>query len=76
MSRKKKFLEKLDHETGKWIEVPINEANEEMIRIYEIMDAELEIATVQEAMKLGVDVKKKKRLGSISLFNTVSIPTY
>lgn len=60
MRRKKKFLEKLDKSTGKWIEVPISEANEEMLRIYEIMDAELEIATVEEAMKLGVYVKKNK----------------
>jgi len=60
MRRKKKFLEKLDKSTGKWIEVPISEANEEMLRIYEIMDAELEIATVEEAMKLGVYEKKNK----------------
>lgn len=60
MRRKKKFLEKLDKSTGEWIQVPISEANEEMLRIYEIMDAELEIATVEEAMKLGVYVKKNK----------------
>jgi len=60
MRRKKKFLEKLDHETGTWIEVPVGEANEEMLRIYEIMDAELEIATIEEAMKLGVYEKKNK----------------
>jgi|TARA_R110002020_G_scaffold34710_2_gene105470 hypothetical protein len=60
MRRKKKFLEKLDKSTGKWIEVPISEANEEMLRIYEIMDAELEIATIEEAMKLGVYEKKNK----------------
>ena len=60
MRRKKKFLEKLDKSTGKWIEVPISEANEEMLRIYEIMDAELEIATIEEAMKLGVYDKKNK----------------
>jgi hypothetical protein len=60
MRRKKKFLEKLDKSSGKWIEVPISEANEEMLRIYEIMDAELEIATVEEAMKLGVHIKKVK----------------
>tara|TARA_B100001094_G_scaffold322136_1_gene370969 strand:+ start:1118 stop:1303 length:186 start_codon:yes stop_codon:yes gene_type:complete len=60
MRRKKKFLEKLDKSTGEWIQVPISEASEEMLRIYEIMDAELEIATVEEAMKLGVYVKKNK----------------
>ena len=60
MRRKKKFLEKLDKSTGKWIEVPISEANEEMLRIYEIMDAELEIATIEEAMKLVVYEKKNK----------------
>jgi len=60
MRRKKKFLEKLDKSTGEWIEVPISEANEEMLRIYEIMDAELEIATIEEAMKLGVYEKKNK----------------
>lgn len=60
MRRKKKFLEKLNKSTGEWIEVPISEANEEMLRIYEIMDAELEIATVEEAMKLGVYRKKNK----------------
>ena len=60
MRRKKKFLEKLNKSTGEWIEVPISEANEEMLRIYEIMDAELEIATIEEAMKLGVYEKKNK----------------
>jgi hypothetical protein len=60
MRRKKKFLEKLDKSTGEWIEVPISEASEEMLRIYEIMDAELEIATIEEAMKLGVYEKKNK----------------
>tara|TARA_R100000951_G_scaffold913_1_gene2717 strand:- start:1339 stop:1524 length:186 start_codon:yes stop_codon:yes gene_type:complete len=60
MRRKKKFLEKLNKTTGEWVEVPISEANEEMLRIYEIMDAELEIATIEEAMKLGVYEKKNK----------------
>ena len=60
MRRKKKFLEKLNKTTGEWGEVPISEANEEMLRIYEIMDAELEIATIEEAMKLGVYEKKNK----------------
>ena len=60
MRRKKKFLEKLDKSTGEWIQVPISEASEEMLRIYEIMDAELEIATIEEAMKLGVYEKKNK----------------
>jgi len=60
MRRKKKFLEKLDKSSGKWIEVPLSDVNEEMVRIYEIMDAELEISTVQEGMKLGVYEKKNK----------------
>ena len=60
MRRKKKFLEKLNKTTGEWVEVPISEANEEMLRIYEIMDAEIEIATIEEAMKLGVYEKKNK----------------
>ena len=60
MRRKKKFLEKLNKTTGEWVEVPISEANEEMLRIYEIMDAELEIATIEEAMKRGVYEKKNK----------------
>jgi hypothetical protein len=34
MKRKKKYLEKLDKETGKWVKVPLSEANEEALRIY------------------------------------------
>lgn len=60
MTRRKKFLEKLDKETGQWISVPMDEVNEEMMRIYDLMDAELEIATCQEKMKLGIIKKKNK----------------
>ena len=43
MKRKKRILEKYDKKTGKWISVPFDNANDEMIRIYEMMEAELEI---------------------------------
>ena len=43
MKRKKTSLEKFDKKTGKWEKVPFDAANEEMLRIYEIMEAELEI---------------------------------
>jgi len=60
MKRKKRILEKYDKKTGKWVSVPFDDANEEMIRIYEMMEAELEIAAKQEAMKLGLyEIKNK-----------------
>ena len=51
---------KFDKETGKWVKVPMSEANEEAIRIYDMMEAELEITAKIEAMKLGVYVIKEK----------------
>ena len=60
MKRKKKYLEKLDKETGKWVKVALSEANEEALRIYDIMEAELEIAAKIEAMKLGLYSIKNK----------------
>ena len=60
MKRKKQYLEKFDKETGKWVKVPMSEANEEAIRIYDMMEAELEITAKIEAMKLGVYVIKDK----------------
>jgi hypothetical protein len=60
MKRKKRILEKYDKKTGKWISVPFDNANEEMIRIYEMMEAELEITAKQEAMKLGLYKIKNK----------------
>jgi hypothetical protein len=60
MKRKKKYLEKLDKETGKWVKVPLSEANEEALRIYDIMEAELEIAAKIEAIKLGLYSIKNK----------------
>jgi hypothetical protein len=60
MKRKKRILEKYDKETGTWVSVPFDDANEEMIRIYEMMEAELEITAKQEAMKLGLyEIKNK-----------------
>jgi len=60
MKRKKRILEKYDKKTGKWISVPFDNANDEMIRIYEMMEAELEITAKQEAMKLGLyEIKNK-----------------
>ena len=60
MKRKKRYLEKFDKETGKWIKVSLSEANEEAIRIYDMMEAELEITAKIEAMKLGVYVLETK----------------
>ena len=60
MKRKKRYLEKFDKETGEWIKVPLAEANEEAIRIYDMMEAELEITAKIEAMKLGVYVIREK----------------
>jgi len=60
MKRKKRYLEKFDKEKGTWVKVPLSEANEEAIRIYDMMEAELEITAKIEAMKLGVYVIKKK----------------
>jgi hypothetical protein len=60
MKRKKRTLEKYDKKTGTWVSVPFDDANEEMIRIYEMMEAELEITAKQEAMKLGLyEIKNK-----------------
>jgi hypothetical protein len=60
MKRKKRILEKYDKKTGTWVSVPFDDANEEMIRIYEMMEAELEITAKQEAMKLGLyEIKNK-----------------
>jgi hypothetical protein len=60
MKRKKTSLEKFDKKTGKWETVPLDAANEEMLRIYEIMEAELEITAKEEAMKLGLyEIKNK-----------------
>tara|TARA_R110000796_G_scaffold243971_2_gene366824 strand:- start:3014 stop:3256 length:243 start_codon:yes stop_codon:yes gene_type:complete len=61
MRRKKKFLERLDKLSGEWVKIPYAEANEEMMRIYDIMDAELEIASKQEEQKIELMYKKKKR---------------
>jgi len=61
MRRKKKFLERLDKLSGEWVKIPYAEANEEMMRIYDIMDAELEIASKQEEQKIQLTYKKKKR---------------
>jgi hypothetical protein len=60
MKRKKTSLEKFDKKTGKWKKVPFDAANEEMLRIYEIMEAELEITAKEEAMKLGLYKIKNK----------------
>jgi len=60
MKRKKRYLERFDRKTGKWIQVPLAEANEEAIRIYDMMESELEITAKIEAMKLGVYVIKDK----------------
>lgn len=60
MKRKKRYLEKFDKETGTWVKVPMSEANEEAIRIYDMMEAELEITAKIEAMKLGVYVIRDK----------------
>ena len=50
----------VNKETGKWVKVPLSEANEEALRIYDIMEAELEIAAKIEAMKLGLYSIKNK----------------
>ena len=60
MKRKKQQLEKLDKKTGKWIKVDLEEANEEMMQIYDRMEAELEISAKIEAMKLGLYTLKEK----------------
>ncbi len=60
MKRKKQHLEKLDKKTGKWVKVPLSEANEEMMQIYDRMEAELEISAKIEAMKLGLYTIKEK----------------
>ena len=60
MKRKKRILEKYDEKTGTWVSVPFDDANEEMIHVYEMMEAELEITAKQEAMKLGLyEIKNK-----------------
>jgi hypothetical protein len=60
MKRKKQHLEKLDKKTGKWVKVDLAEANEEMMQIYDRMEAELEISAKIEAMKLGLYALKEK----------------
>ena len=51
----------MDKLSGEWVKIPYAEANEEMMRIYDIMDAELEIASKQEEQKIELMYKKKKR---------------
>ena len=63
MRRKKGHMERFNKKTGEWDKVPFSEANEEMIKIYDIMEAELEIAAKEEAMKLAL------RLGLIKKNN-------
>jgi|TARA_B100000035_G_scaffold79373_1_gene66418 hypothetical protein len=54
-------LEKFDKETGKWVSVSLKDADEEVMGVYDIMKAQMEIETIKEEMKLTQDVKERNR---------------
>ncbi len=54
-------LEKFDKETGKWVSVSLEDADEEVMGVYDIMKAQIEIETIKEEMELTQDVKERDR---------------
>ena len=53
-------MQKFVKTLGLWVDVDPSEWNDEAIRAYEIMEAHVEIAALEEAMKLNIDLKKQK----------------
>jgi len=59
MKRRKNILEKYDKTKNQWVQVSVSDASEEALRIFDIMEAHLEIATVEEEIKMDINTKDK-----------------
>ena len=59
MRRKKtNVMQKFDRLSNRWITVPYTEWSDEAIRAYDLMEAHIDVAATEEAMKLGLNIHK------------------
>jgi len=59
MAKRKRYLEKFDKKQNKWIRVPLDseEVNEELLLIYDIMEAQMEIELRKQEMLIEQEKK-------------------
>jgi hypothetical protein len=51
-------MQKFDRLSNRWITVPYTEWSDEAIRAYDLMEAHIDVAATEEAMKLGLNIHK------------------
>jgi len=59
MAKRKRYLEKFDKKLNKWVKVPLDseEVNEELLLIYDIMEAQMEIELRKQEMLIEQEKK-------------------
>jgi hypothetical protein len=59
MTKRKRYLEKFDKKLNKWVKVPLDseEVNEELLMIYDIMEAQMEIELRKQEMLIEQEKK-------------------
>jgi hypothetical protein len=59
MPKRKRYLEKFDKKLNKWVKVPLDseEVNEELLMIYDIMEAQMEIELRKQEMLIEQEKK-------------------
>jgi len=59
MTKRKRYLEKFDKKLNKWVKVPLDseEVNEELLLIYDIMEAQMEIELRKQEMLIEQEKK-------------------
>jgi len=59
MAKRKRYLERFDKKQNKWIRVPLDseEVNEELLLIYDIMEAQMEIELRKQEMLIEQEKK-------------------
>jgi len=59
MAKRKRYLEKFDKKLNKWIRVPLDseEVNEELLMIYDFMEAQMDIELRKQEMLIEQEKK-------------------
>lgn len=59
MTKRKRYLEKFDKKLNKWVKVPLDseEVNEELLMIYDFMEAQMDIELRKQEMLIEQEKK-------------------
>lgn len=59
MRKRKRYLEKFDKKLNKWVKVPLDseEVNEELLMIYDFMEAQMDIELRKQEMLIEQEKK-------------------